>query len=79
MRVIVHMTRLGIGLISVINATAALAAPNAFASGCAAALPAIQATRPCRAQMRVQRPPRVPRREQCVLGPSTAPTAVSHE
>ena len=78
MRRIVHKARLVVALISVINATVALAAPNAFARGCASALPAIQATSPCGAQVRVQRPPRVPRRERCVW-PSTAPSAGSHE
>ena len=75
----VRMARLGIALVSFANATAALAVPKAFAYGCAGALPAIEAAASRALQVRVQRPPRVPRREAFVPGPSAAAAAGADE
>ena len=60
------MARLVIALISVANVTGALAAPKASARGCSGALPTIEAAGPPVLQVRVQRPPRMPRREPFV-------------
>jgi hypothetical protein len=71
----IWIARLGIALVSVTNATAALAAPSAPACGRAGMLAAIEAAGPHRGQVRVQRPPRVPRREPLVAGTSAPPAA----
>jgi hypothetical protein len=63
----VQIARLGIALISFANATVALAVPKAVVRTCAAAPLAIEACNPGTA-VKVQRPPRVPRREQFVHG-----------
>jgi len=60
----VHMARLGIALISFANATAALGVPKALAATCGGAPPAITALDLRGSDVRVQRPPRVPRRER---------------
>ncbi len=60
----VHMARLGIALISFANATAALTAPKALAFIAASAPLTIHASLPGTSEVRVQRPPRVPRRER---------------
>ncbi|HEY7577872.1 MAG TPA: hypothetical protein VH855_09770 [Acetobacteraceae bacterium] len=57
------MARLGIALISVVNATMALAAPKTLARPCSSAPPVVEICR-CGVPMRMQRPPRVPRRER---------------
>lgn len=72
MRRSVHMARLGIALVSFVNATAALAAPGIPAPMPAGAVLASAATVQQRLAAKVQRPPRVPRREPFVADPSTA-------
>lgn len=66
----VHMARLGIALISFTNGTAALAAVKAPLHGFAMAQVAIEAAGPFVPQVRVQRLPRVPRREPFEAGPA---------
>jgi len=68
----VHMARLGIALISFANATAALTLPRVPAATCAGA---IEAASYRRMDVKVQRPPRVPRREPFVADPAEAPAA----
>jgi len=67
-----RIARLGIALISFANATAALAAPRVVVHGCASAMAAIEAAHTGQLQVRVQRLPRVPRREPFDPGPSAA-------
>jgi hypothetical protein len=67
-----RLARLALALVVFANATAALAAPRVVVHGCASAQAVIEATRPGRLQVRVQRLPRVPRREPFEAGPSTA-------
>ena len=64
----VHMMRLAIALVSVINATAALAAPRMPNCG-RGQVPVASAT-PHIGMVKVQRPPRVPRREPFEPGPA---------
>jgi hypothetical protein len=66
----VHMVRLGIALLSFVNATAAVAVPRVLAHGGDRVLPSIEVAGPRGLQVRVQRPPRVPRREPFVTAPS---------
>ena len=74
-----RMARLVIALISVANVTGALAAPKASARGCSGALPTIEAAGPRALQVKVQRPPRIPRREPFVPSPSAAAASGSDE
>lgn len=66
------MARLGIALISFANATAALGMPRTLATFREGALPAIETAGTAGSHVRVQRLPRVPRREPFVAGPSHA-------
>jgi hypothetical protein len=64
-----RLARLSVALVVFANATAALAAPRVVVHGCASALAVIEAARPGRVQVRVQRLPRVPRREPFEAAP----------
>ena len=59
----VQMARLGIALIAFVNGTTTLAAPRTFQHGCAGHRPTIETFSRQALQVRVQRLPRVPRRE----------------
>jgi hypothetical protein len=65
----VHITKLSFAVIVFANATAALAAHRMVEHSCAGRLAAIVAAHPGRLQVRVQRLPRVPRREPFEGGP----------
>ena len=71
----VHMARLGIALIAFVNGTTALAAPRTFLHGCAGHRPTIETLSRQALQVRVQRLPRVPRREPFEPGTCTAVAA----
>jgi hypothetical protein len=58
------LTRLAVALVSVANATAALSLPPVLARTCVAARPVAAAAQPHGGPLRLQRPPRVPRRER---------------
>jgi hypothetical protein len=58
------LTRLALALVSVANATAALSLPTALARTCVGASPAAAAAQLRGGPFRLQRPPRVPRRER---------------
>jgi hypothetical protein len=58
------LARLAVALISVANASAALMLPKPIARATGAATPVAAATGDLRPECRVQRPPRVPRRER---------------
>jgi hypothetical protein len=60
----VHMARVGIALIAFANATAALTVPKAFAHAATGGPVTVQAMPDGGSQVRVQRLPRVPRRER---------------
>jgi hypothetical protein len=60
----VHMARLGIALIAFANATAALTVPKAFAATSSGAPAAIELASRRGMDVKVQRLPRVPRRER---------------
>jgi hypothetical protein len=64
------MVRLVIALVSVINATAALAAPRM--AGCSRGPVPVASAAPHIGMVKVQRPPRVPRREPFEPGPAAA-------
>ena len=66
----VHMMRLAIALVSVINATAALAAPKM--PGCGRGPGPVASAAPLIGMVKVQRPPRVPRRAPFEPGPAAA-------
>jgi hypothetical protein len=61
------LTRLAVALVSVVNATVVLSLPKAPAGTCITARPAATATQPRGGASRLQRPPRVPRRERADL------------
>jgi hypothetical protein len=65
-----RLARLGIALVAFANCTAALAATGVVVHGCASAVATIEAVRPGRVQVRVQRLPCVPRREPLEAGPA---------
>ena len=75
----VHMARLGIALIAFANATAALTVPKAFAHAATGAPVALQAIAHGGSQVRVQRLPRVPRRERFEGDAMAVPAAWADE
>ena len=58
------LVRLAVALVSVANASAGLMLPKAIAAAVGSAMLVVAARGEPRAEFRVQRPPRVPRRER---------------
>ncbi|MBX9592492.1 MAG: hypothetical protein K2X43_24660 [Hyphomonadaceae bacterium] len=73
----VHIARLAIALIAFANATAALTVPRALAHTATGTPPAIETTGCRQVGLKVQRPPRVPRRERLEADQMAAPAAGS--